>query len=346
MTSAFFMPLIRRKFVALGPENNSPLQKMDIDKRFERILAIFIQLQAKPVVKAQDLADKFQVSIRTIYRDIKSLEKAGIPIYSEAGYGYSLAGGYRLPPTLFSKEEALSFAVAEKLMHQYLDKELSKQFSNALSKMKSVLRTSDKENVQAIEEQVVLKSNRKLFNQEVPTALSTLFSSIAQKLQVNINYQKADSHKAEERTVEPVGVFQENGYWYFMAYCHLRKEVRQFRLDRIKTIWITAEPFQQKLKSLSFYLEQKVVKKEVHPTATIWATKQMQAFMCWERQLYGFIKETEKADGYEMVFEHNTRHQYLQRWLLAFGDGIRIIEPESLKQDMLQLIEMIRQQIK
>ncbi|RZJ90469.1 MAG: YafY family transcriptional regulator [Chryseobacterium sp.] len=319
---------------------------MDIDKRFERILAIFIQLQAKPVVRAQDLADKFQVSIRTIYRDIKSLEKAGVPIYSEAGYGYALAGGYRLPPTLFSKDEALSFAVAEKLMHQYLDKELSKQFSNALSKMKSVLRTSDKENIQTVEDQVVLKSNRKLFNQEVPTALSTLFSSIAQKLQVNIKYQKADSNNAEERTVEPVGVFQENGYWYFMAYCHLRKEVRQFRLDRIKTIGLTTEPFQQKLKSLAFYLEQKVIKKEILPTATIWATKQMQAFMCWERQLYGFIKETEKNDGFEMIFEHNPKNQYLQRWLLAFGDGIKIMEPESLKQEMLQLIAAIQQQIK
>lgn len=337
------MPIIRSKFVALKAPNRSA--QMDIDKRFERILAIFIQLQAKPVVKAQDLADKFQVSIRTIYRDIKSLEKAGVPIYSEAGYGYSLAGGYRLPPTLFSKDEALSFAVAEKLMHQYLDKELSRQFSNALSKMKSVLRTSDKESIQTIEDQVLLKSNRKLFNQEVPTALSTLFSSIAQKLQVTIKYQKADSHKAEERTVEPVGVFQENGYWYFMAYCHLRKEVRQFRLDRIKTIWITTEPFQQKLKDLAYYLEQKVVKKEVHPTATIWVTKQMQAFMCWERQLYGFIKETEKDGGFEMVFEHNPKHQYLQRWLLAFGDGIRIIKPESLKQEMLQLIAAIQQQI-
>ena len=340
------MPIIRSKFVALRPKPISRSTQMDIDKRFERILAIFIQLQAKPVVKAQDLADKFQVSIRTIYRDIKSLEKAGVPIYSEAGYGYSLAGGYRLPPTLFSKEEALSFAVAEKLMHQYLDKELSKQFSNALSKMKSVLRTSDKENIQTIEEQVLLKSNRKVFNQEVPTALSTLFSSIAQKLQVSIKYQKADSHKAEERTVEPVGVFQENGYWYFMAYCHLRREVRQFRLDRIKTIGLTVVPFQQKLKDLAFYLEQKVVKKEVHPTATIWTTKQMQAFMCWERQLYGFIKETEKDGGFEMDFEHNPKHQYLQRWLLAFGDGIRIIQPESLKQEMLQLIAAIQQQIK
>lgn len=319
---------------------------MDIDKRFERILAIFIQLQSKPVVKAQDLADRFQVSIRTIYRDIRSLEKAGVPIYSEAGYGYSLAGGYRLPPTLFSKEEALSFAIAEKLMHQYLDKELSKQFSNALSKMKSVLRTSDKENIQTVEEQVLLKSNRKLFNQEVPTALSTLFSSIAQKLQVRIKYQKADSSKAEERTVEPVGVFQENGFWYFMAYCHLRKEVRQFRLDRIKDIWMSNEPFNRQLKSLAYYLDQKVTKKEEHPTATIWASRQMQGFMCWERQLYGFIKETETEDGFEMTFEYNLKHQYLQRWLLAFGDGIKIIEPLSLKQEMLQLIDAIKQQIK
>jgi len=78
-------------------------------KRFDRIVAILIQLQSKKIVRAQDLATRFEVSLRTIYRDIRTLEASGVPIYSEAGLGYSLLEGYRLPPVMFTREEAESF---------------------------------------------------------------------------------------------------------------------------------------------------------------------------------------------------------------------------------------------
>jgi len=92
---------------------------VDIKKRFDRIVEILIQLQSKRVVKAQELADRFDVSLRTIYRDIKSLEQAGVPLIGEAGMGYSIMDGYRLPPVSFSKEEALCFVATEKLAEKY-----------------------------------------------------------------------------------------------------------------------------------------------------------------------------------------------------------------------------------
>ena len=87
--------------------------------RFDRITAILIQLQSKKVVKAQDLADRFGTSLRTIYRDIRTLEEAGVPLYGEAGIGYSIVDGYRLPPVMFTKEEAIAFITAEKLMAKF-----------------------------------------------------------------------------------------------------------------------------------------------------------------------------------------------------------------------------------
>jgi predicted DNA-binding transcriptional regulator YafY len=116
----------------------------DIVKRFDRIMAIFIHLQSRRTVRAQDLADRFEVSLRTIYRDIKSLEQAGIPIYSEAGTGYELMEGYKLPPVMFSQEEALSFIAAEKLMDRFIDEGLKQNFLSATYKIKSVLRMSEK----------------------------------------------------------------------------------------------------------------------------------------------------------------------------------------------------------
>ena len=96
-------------------------------KRFDRIVAILIQLQSKKIVKAHELAERFKVSLRTIYRDIRTLEASGVPIYSEAGIGYSLMEGYRLPPVMFTREEASSFIAAEKLMQKFTDKEIGSQ---------------------------------------------------------------------------------------------------------------------------------------------------------------------------------------------------------------------------
>jgi biotin operon repressor len=94
-------------------EKNLQKKKMDeTPKRFDRIVAILIQLQSKKIVKAQELADRFEVSLRTIYRDIRTLEASGVPIYSEAAVGYALMEGYRLPPVMFTREEVSSFIAA------------------------------------------------------------------------------------------------------------------------------------------------------------------------------------------------------------------------------------------
>ena len=95
------------------------IMSLDTVKRFDRIVAILIQLQSKRIVKAQELADRFEVSLRTIYRDIRTLEASGVPIISEAGVGYSIMEGYRLPPVMFTREEVGSFVAAEKLMQKF-----------------------------------------------------------------------------------------------------------------------------------------------------------------------------------------------------------------------------------
>src|SRR5690606_28337624 len=143
----------------------------DNPKRFDRIVAIFIQLQSKRVVKAHELAERFQVSLRTIYRDIRSLEASGVPIFSEAGIGYSLMEGYRLPPVRFTREEAGSFVAAEKLMQKFTDKTLGAYFESALFKVKSVLRGSEKDWITALESQVFINPSQSVFNDKIPNAL-------------------------------------------------------------------------------------------------------------------------------------------------------------------------------
>ncbi|MGN0003159.1 MAG: helix-turn-helix transcriptional regulator [Sphingobacterium composti] len=307
---------------------------MDITKRFDRLLSIYFYLQSKPLVKAQDLADKYEVSLRTIYRDIKSLEQAGVPIIGEAGYGYSLMHTYKIQPINFTEQEALSFGVAEKLMQHYLDKEMGEHFSNALLKMKGVLRFADKENVADLDSKVLINKQKHFLNENVPTALATLFESMVKKRQIHLHYKSIESN-SQERNIEVIGVFQEGQFWYFMAYCHLREEVRQFRLDRIEHIRLTDERYTQQFMPLNVYLEANN-KEEVLHTIRVWVSKEMSRYLHWERQYYGFIQEEEKNNGVEMLF-HTSQIEHFARWFMMFADEAVIYEPEILK-DQVQII--------
>jgi len=79
--------------------------------RIDRLAAILIHLQSRSLVRAQDIADKFSISLRTVYRDVKALEEAGVPVIGEAGTGYRLMEGYKLPPVMFNMDEATALLI-------------------------------------------------------------------------------------------------------------------------------------------------------------------------------------------------------------------------------------------
>ncbi len=313
---------------------------MDITKRFNRIVAIYFQLQAKAVVRAQDLADRFEVSLRTIYRDIRALEQAGIPIYGETGTGYSLMEGYRLPATRFSQEEILSMAAAEKLMQKFVDPDLFKHFGSAINKIRSYLRYSEKVDITLLEENMLMGSIENTFNEKVPSALSILFEGIAQHKIVQMAYQNSSSSEFSRREIEPVGVFHQGNFWYFMAYCHLREDYRQFRIDRIQEIKLSSQAFTQEHKPLSHYLN----KKEDIPTTAVRISvpRAFARYMQWDRHYYGFLSEEINGDNVIMTFKSRNVENEFARWYLMFADQSTILEPEALKEYVRKLIASIR----
>lgn len=304
-------------------------------KRFDRIVAILIQLQSKKIVKAHEMAERFEVSLRTIYRDIRTLEAAGIPIYSEAGIGYSLMDGYRLPPVMFTREEASSFIAAEKLMQRFTDKELGDHYASAMYKLKSVLKTSDKDWITTIESKVLIRSNK--LAQKAPSALAAIFSSIAEKTQVVLVYQALGAAEETERTIEPVGVFHDNNNWYIFGYCHLRKEYRQFRTDRIRDIKKTDFEFTIEHNDLETYLQKEKLTNNTKVRIII--DKKIAKYINEEKRYYGHVAEKEIDDQIEMTFMCRDIENGFSRWYLMFGDYARIIEPERLKTRVLELLE-------
>lgn len=311
--------------------------------RFDRIVAILIQLQSKRTVKAQELADRFNVSLRTIYRDVRSLETSGVPIVGEAGVGYSIMDGYRLPPVMFTREEASSFVAAEKLMQHFTDKSFGSHYGSAMFKVKSVLRGTEKDWIDTLQSQIIINPSESLFNENIPNALEILFESIAEKTQVYVKYQSLESENPSERNLEPIGIFHENNYWYVVAYCHFRKDYRKFRTDRLLQIERTDFPFELEHGTLDEFRE----KENVSPKTKvrILVDKSIVKFIKGDRKSYGFISEEIKKEGVEMTFlTHSVEHGFA-RWYLMFADYAQILEPQSLKDSLLKIVEKAKQNL-
>jgi len=310
--------------------------------RFDRILAMLVHLQSGRVVTAQELADRFRVSLRTVYRDIRSLEASGVPISGEAGVGYVIMEGYRLPPVMFTREEAGSFVAAEKLMQKFSDKTLGAYYASAMFKVKSVLKDIVKERVTSLETQVWVNSDMKLFNDASPDALDVLFESIAEKKQVELKYQSMNS-ELTERIIEPVGLFIENNFWYVMGYCHLRNDYRQFRTDRMVQIKRTDLYFEKEHKDVEHHKnsDDNCEKTKV----VIRVDKKILKYILTGRKYYGFVSEQDAGDKMEMTFMTNSSFEGLSRWYLMYGDCAEIVEPDSFREKVNDLLNKTKENL-
>ncbi len=302
-------------------------------KKLDRVTAILTQLQSKPVVRAQDLAEKFDVSIRTIYRDVKTLENAGIPIVGEAGNGYSLMEGYKLPPIMFTKEEVLSFITAEKLMQKFSHQSLGNHYQMAMEKVRSVLRHSDKNLIHNIEKQIDVFSVHGNSGDSLKNVIPIILESIAEKTQLSIEYQTVDG-RVTNRTIEAVGIFFEFNFWYIMAYCILRKDFRQFRVDRIQQISKTQTPFLQEYGQINDYRKSHGNKVQ----AKLLVDKKVMAHLVNSKKYYGLIEEVETDQGMELTFETEWISDGFPRWLITFADYATVLEPESLRIRLNELL--------
>lgn len=306
-------------------------------KKLDRVTAILTQLQSKPVVRAQDLAKKFEVSIRTIYRDVKTLENAGIPIIGEAGSGYSLMEGYKLPPVMFTKEEVLSFITAEKLMQKFLHESLGQHYQSAMEKVRSVLKYSDKNLIENIEKQIDVFNYHPKTEDRIRNIIPIILESIAEKKQLTLEYETVDG-KISTRTIEVVGVFFEFNFWYIMAFCTLRNDFRQFRVDRILKIFKTQNPFFQEYGQINDYRQNPNGNKT---RVRLLVDKSIIGHLCNSKKYYGLVEEIEREDGCEMIFETDWIKEGFPRWLITFADYAEVLEPEFLKDSLKDLLEKI-----
>lgn len=220
--------------------------------RLTRLTQILTLLQSKRLITARELADKFQVSLRTIYRDIRTLESSGIPVVTEEGKGYFLREGYQLPPIMFSEEEANALITAEQLILKNKDASLVKNYSEAITKIKAVLRYSQKGKADLLSQRVAFRANIK--KEQSSNYLIQIQSAITNFHLLELAYLSLENNFTE-RIIEPFALYSTNENWLLIANCRLRHEFRVFRLDCIQDMKVLNDTFPPHKMTLEEYFK-------------------------------------------------------------------------------------------
>jgi len=208
-----------------------------------RLLSILTILKSKRIITGTELAKKFEVSLRTIYRDIKKLEESGVPIITIEGRGYSIMDGYMIAPIMFDEMEVNALITAEQLISKTNDDSLITHFEKTLQKIKSVFKSSLQSQGELLNSKMlVLKSKP---NEVKSTSLSHIQMAITNFRVTEITY-KAPGKETTFRKIEPLAIYSFDERWIVIGWCRLRQDYRSFRLDRIEHFKILEETFEDR----------------------------------------------------------------------------------------------------
>lgn len=201
--------------------------------RIDRLVAILTTLQSRKFVTAEFIANKYEISERTVYRDLKALGEIGVPIDFEANKGYSILQGFFLPPISLTSEEANALILITTLSDKFADKTTRINIENAISKIKSVLRKTDKDNADFLQSQIrIYKSPAETDHSDYLTAIQ---KSITNKQILIIEYTNNNSEKSQ-REIEPIGLTFYSNQWHLIAWCWKRRAYRDFKINQISNL--------------------------------------------------------------------------------------------------------------
>jgi predicted DNA-binding transcriptional regulator YafY len=210
--------------------------------RIDRLFGILTLLQSRKYVSAEKISEKFGISIRTVYRDMKAIGEQGIPVSFEPGKGYFIVQGYFLPPVSFTSDEAAALLLMENIVNAFSDKSIQKNYSSALNKVRAVMPQEQKEKLDFL-----ARSTRSQYPERFKNDyeyMTILQNSITSKTVVEIAY-KNSKDESTRRTVEPIGLVFYAFAWHLIAWCTLRNDYRDFKIERIVNIRETGLPFKK-----------------------------------------------------------------------------------------------------
>ena len=309
--------------------------------RTDRLVAMVLYLQGRRLVRAEDLARRFEVSLRTVYRDIAALGEGGVPISGEAGVGYTLVKGYHLPPVMLTTEEAGALLLGGEMVRRFTDDSLRAPSASALDKLRAVLPAEQRDEVERVARTTVVAACvRADASAEEPAQaawLRPLRTAVARRRLARFAYRGREDAAPRVRTVEPLGIAFYGGRWYLVAWCRLRDALRHFRLDRIGDLRVEDEGFAPRADfDLSAHLAAQAEAGPSRP-ARVWFSDRAVARA--RDESYATLAEVARRDGGAEYALLTWSHEWLARWILSFADEAEALEPAELREETRRLAE-------
>ena len=305
--------------------------------KIERLMNTIIILKTHPGIQVMSLAQILNISCRTIYRDFKTLDLAGLPVYSSTGPhgGYYIDEHYFLPPLRFTGEEAASLFLAGNFLLQQKGFPYQRDMHLALLKIENLMEKDNKKYIHEVKDSISFNVQKLKDYEDYSEAFALLNAAILNKRQVNLKYYTISRDEITTRTVNPFHLMFRKGVWYLIAYCHWRKEIKIFRIDRIKELHVTEDTFTVSSKfSLSEYMgkswqvvrgKDQNIRVKIFPPVSRWA----------KEELRHSTQKIEKLSDGSIIFSAEVSGiSEVKKWILGMGSCAEVLAPQILRREI------------
>ncbi len=305
-----------------------------------RLFALIQLMQLRPLWTATELSDELDVSVRTVHRYMGMLEEMGMPVVSERGRGggFGLLRGYKLPPMIFTAEEATALTLGANLVDEVFGELYQDAVTSATAKLNNVLPDDLRQSVaEALRTLVVSRLTARDYEPWQAT-LHTIRTCVADRRQVRLTYQ---SFSQEEtcRKVDPYALAFRAGYWYLVGYCHLRDGMRMFRVDRIQAITPEGTRFSLPRDFDAHAYLESAMQQEQPYHVVVWLDARIAHIV---REYSGdWMTLTEHDDGSVTAHFDANDLNWAAGWVLSYGSLARALEPPELAARVRQEAERI-----
>ncbi|WP_235959475.1 helix-turn-helix transcriptional regulator [Paenibacillus silvestris] len=307
--------------------------------KIDRLLAITMLLLNRRRISAKELSERFEVSLRTVYRDVEAINQAGIPVVSFAGLsgGYEIMDQYRLERQFLSLEELQSIIVGLKGIRSTVG---DQEIGNLLDKVGALVAKSEQNTAARLDDQLIIDMNPWRRGSEDKEKLNTLRCAIKDSKMISFQYISSQSEQSV-RSAEPMSIVAKGFGWYLYGYCLLRQDFRIFRLNRMKEIEVLSETFERRTETKEPFQHGW---GQRDPSTLI--TLVLHAQQSIQAQIEDYFQQKQIAyqnDGSMIITATQPDEPWLHSLLLGYGPSVRIIEPAHLAAAIKEKAEKIVQ---
>jgi len=300
-----------------------------------RLITLIMLLQREPNQKATDLAKELGVSVRSLHRYMSMLDELGIPVYSERGPhgGFSLVRGYKIPPLVFTPEEAVAVYLGTSLVDEVWGKMYREAAHGALAKLDNVLPNEQRHEIAWARRTLIATGMHRGDQVAVTPVLEKLRRATRERRRVQLTYRAYNRSETTDRLFDPYALVHGWGWWYIVGYCHLRQAYRSFRVDRIVDLIIRDETFEIPADfDIHAYLASNPTEQRFI-TVRLRFKLEFQRLALDNRSWWESLEE--QGDGSILVTMTNPDVLWAASIVLSFGPAVEILGPEEVKRQVV-----------